>query len=177
MKNKISTNKLVITALFAALACVATMIINVPIPATKGYINVGDTIVLLSAWIIGGWYGAIAAGIGSALADIILSATYFAPGTLVIKFLMAIVASLIYVRFNKINVNKYVGYIVSAIVAEAIMILGYFLYESIILGYGLGAVPAILGNIIQAIGSIILAVATIVVLEKSKTVDLIKKNI
>lgn len=176
MKN-ISTNKLVITALFAALACVATMIINVPIPATKGYINVGDTIVLLSAWIIGGWYGAIAAGIGSALADIILSAAYFAPGTLVIKFLMAIVASLIFVGFKKINVNKYVGYLVSAIVAEGIMIAGYFLYESVILGYGLGAVPAIFGNLIQAAGSIILAVAAIVVLEKSRAVDLIKKNI
>lgn len=177
MKEKFSTNKLVITALFAALVCVATMIINVPIPATKGYINVGDTIVLLSAWIIGGWYGALAAGIGSGLADIILSASQYAPGTFVIKFLMGIFAYLVFVAVSKTNINDYIGYFASAIVAEVTMIAGYFLYESVILGYGLGAIPAILGNIIQAVGSIILAFMAITILVKSKSLVLLKQYI
>ena len=52
--TKQNVGKIVITALFAALACVATMIIKVPTVGTNGYVNIGDTIVLLSAWMIGG---------------------------------------------------------------------------------------------------------------------------
>lgn len=60
-----------LSALFAALCCVATMIIRIPTIGTNGYVNIGDAIVLLSAWIIGGPYGALAAGIGSGLADLL----------------------------------------------------------------------------------------------------------
>ena len=58
-------------ALMAAMACVATMVIKIPIPATGGYINLGDCIVLLSGIILGPVYGGIAAGLGSALADLL----------------------------------------------------------------------------------------------------------
>ena len=40
--------KIVMTALFAALACVATMSIRIPTPGTGGYIHPGDAIVILS---------------------------------------------------------------------------------------------------------------------------------
>ena len=59
------------TALFAALTCIATMIIRIPTP-TKGYVNLGDCLVNISAWILGPAYGAAAAGIGSAFADILI---------------------------------------------------------------------------------------------------------
>ncbi|MBQ9162421.1 MAG: ECF transporter S component, partial [Clostridia bacterium] len=45
MKN--ATQKIVISSLFAALICVATMLIKIPSPL-KGYINLGDGIVLLA---------------------------------------------------------------------------------------------------------------------------------
>ncbi len=45
------TKKLVTAALFAALACVATMIIKFPSPL-KGYLNIGDCIVLLCGWML-----------------------------------------------------------------------------------------------------------------------------
>ena len=61
---------IVTTALMAALACVATMVIRVPSP-TGGYMNLGDTVVLLGAFLLGPWYGALAGGIGSALADVL----------------------------------------------------------------------------------------------------------
>ena len=62
--QKLSLKKIVLAAMFAALACVATMIINIPIPATNGYINLGDCIVILAGWMLGGVYGAAAGGIG-----------------------------------------------------------------------------------------------------------------
>ena len=49
--------KLVLAALFAALTCVATMLIHIPMPATNGYINLGDGMVLLGAFLLGPVYG------------------------------------------------------------------------------------------------------------------------
>ena len=40
--------KIVMTALFAALSCVATMSIHIPTPGTGGYIHPGDAVVILS---------------------------------------------------------------------------------------------------------------------------------
>ena len=45
------------SALFAALACVATMIIKIPTPGTSGYIHPGDAIVILSGAILGPVWG------------------------------------------------------------------------------------------------------------------------
>ena len=82
-----------ITGVLAALTCAATMVVRVPSPS-GGYMNLGDTLVLLSAWLLGPWYGAAAAGIGSALADLIGYPLY-APATLLIKGGMAIIAGLL----------------------------------------------------------------------------------
>ncbi|MBR2053626.1 MAG: ECF transporter S component [Clostridia bacterium] len=38
--------KLVLAALFAALICVATMVVRIPMPATDGYANLGDAIII-----------------------------------------------------------------------------------------------------------------------------------
>ena len=59
MKNK--TLRLVMAALLAAMTCVATMVIKIPITATGGYINLGDCIVLLSGILLGPLYGGLAA--------------------------------------------------------------------------------------------------------------------
>lgn len=167
--------KLVLTALFAAMACVATMVIKVPTVGTNGYVNIGDTIVLLSAWLIGGVYGGLAAGIGSCLADLISGYGTYVPGTLIIKFLMAVAAYAVYTALKKVNVNKIVAYVVSGVVAEVIMIGGYFLYESTLLGYGLAAVPSIGSNAIQGGTCLVLGLAAILVLEGTKAVNQIKK--
>ena len=55
--------KLVLTALLAAMACVATMVIRVPTVA--GYTNLGDCVCLLAGLVLGPWYGFAAAGVGS----------------------------------------------------------------------------------------------------------------
>ena len=169
--------KLVLTALFAAMACVATMIIKIPTLGTNGYVNIGDTIVLLSAWIIGGVYGGLAAGIGSCLADLISGYGTYVPGTLVIKFFMAIAAYVVYMALKKINMNKIIAYIVSGVVAEIIMVVGYFLYESTLLGYGLAAAGSIGSNAIQGVTCLVLGLAAVLVLESTKAVNQIKKYV
>lgn len=155
MKNqKLLT--IVQAAMLAALCCVATMIIRVPTIGTNGYVNIGDSIVLISAWLLGNPYGALAAGIGSALADLLAGYASYVPGTLVIKFAMAFFAALVYSIVSKTRLGKIPAFIISSVVAEVIMILGYFLYESTFLGYGLAAAGSIGSNAIQGITCLVI---------------------
>ena len=91
MKNKNSTQKIVMAALLAALTCIATIIIKIPSPL-KGYLNLGDCVVLLSGWMLSPLYGFLSAGLGSSLADLLSGYVVYAPATFVIKGAMALVA-------------------------------------------------------------------------------------
>ena len=51
-KSTVTLKKLVMAALFAALACVATMSIKIPTPGTSGYIHPGDAIVILAGVVL-----------------------------------------------------------------------------------------------------------------------------
>ncbi len=88
------TNKIILTGVMMAITAAATMVIAIPVPFTSGYIHLGDSMVFLSVLILGWRYGAIAAGVGSALADIFLSYVHWAPWTLCIKGIMAILMGL-----------------------------------------------------------------------------------
>ena len=145
--------KMVFTALFAALSCTATLVIHIPTPM-NGYVNLGDCIVLLSGWLLGPVYGFLAAGIGSGLADFLLGYTYYVPATFVIKGLMALLAWWIGQKLGK---QTRPGRLLSAVVAECWMILGYFVYESLLLGYGLAAAASIPGNAIQGLCGLVVA--------------------
>ena len=60
-----------IIAAFATLAFVGTTVIRIPIPATGGYFNLGDTFVMIAALLYGPLIGALVGLIGPALADAI----------------------------------------------------------------------------------------------------------
>ena len=142
----------VMAALFAALVCVATVAVRIPIPATQGYANLGDALVLLSAFFLGPLYGGLAAGVGSALADLFAGYALYAPGTAVIKGLCAVTAALL-LRLLRSRLRW--AHIPAAVVGECVMVGGYFLYESTLLGYGLAAAGSIPANAVQgAVGAL-----------------------
>ena len=128
------------TGVLAALTCAATMVVRVPSPS-GGYMNLGDTLVLLSAWLLGPWYGAAAAGIGSALADLIGYPLY-APATLLIKGGMAIIAGLL--------LRKGRSRLLPALPAEALMVAGYWVFDGMLTGSLPGAAAGIPSNLVQA---------------------------
>lgn len=154
-RRHISSKNIAFTAMFSALCCAATFI---AIPLPFGYFNLGDIFVLVSAWTLGPVFGAIAAGVGTALADVLMSYVIYAPATFIIKAAVAVVAALLFNAFkkndstNKINLLPRV---ISAILGEAIMVCGYFLYEAFLLGYGMGALASVTGNCLQAIAGVI----------------------
>lgn len=145
------TKKLVYTAAFAALCCVATYILAFPFPSGIGYFNVGDVFVLLAGWCLGPWYGGAAAGVGSALADIMSGYAIYAPATLVIKGGVAILAYFVWRWIRGIRMKESLDFLpraASAIVGELFMVFGYFVFEAILYGLAGGAV-SIVGNLIQ----------------------------
>lgn len=150
---KSTTEKIVISAMFASLVCVATMVVKIPSPL-HGYINLGDAFVLLAGWCISPLYAFLAAGIGSGLADLLSGYALYAPATFLIKGIMAIIA---FYGFKVINgkANKIISRITSGVMAEAFMILGYFLFEGILYGF----VPSIVNippNAVQGLAGIII---------------------
>lgn len=159
------TKKIVMAALMAALACVATMIIKIPSPL-KGYLNLGDCIVLVSGWMLSPTYGFLAAGLGSALADVFSGYVTYAPATFVIKGTMAFIAFYGFKLLHK-KLGDLPSRIVSGIVAEIVMILGYFVFEGFLYGFIPSAIN-IPANGVQGIAGLIIGVILIKVFEKSK---------
>ena len=160
------TKKLVTAALFAALACVATMIIKFPSPL-KGYLNIGDCIVLLCGWMLSPVYGFVAAGLGSGLADLLSGYLVYAPATFIIKGLMALIACYTFKWIRKSLGHNLPARIVSGILAEIIMVLGYYVFEGFMYGFIASAVN-IPANAIQGIVGLILGTILIKAFEKSK---------
>lgn len=159
------TKKLIIAALFAALTCVATMIIKIPSPL-QGYLNLGDCIVLLAGWLLSPFYGFLAAGIGSLLADVFSGYALYAPATFLIKGLMAIAAYFIF-RWTNRKTGDLAARLISGFAAEIIMILGYFVFEGFLYGFvpSLVNIPA---NAVQGAAGLILGVILVKIFAKNK---------
>ena len=155
MKDK-TIRKLVLSAMFAALSCAATMVIQIPI--ATGYLNFGDSLCLLAGWILGPWYGFAAAGLGSALADLLAGYGAYVPVTFVIKGLVALIAALLLRLVRKAGMPAVWQLALSALPAEAAMVLGYFSFETLVLSETAAAATAVPNNLLQAAAGIVLAV-------------------
>ena len=170
MKTNNKILKIVTCALFAALSCVTTMVVQVP-SALGGYVNLGDCAAILGGWLLGGPYGFLAAAVGSAFADIFTSYLIYAPGTFVIKGLVALVAYFIYKELSPTPLGKYGFFcrIVAAICAETVMIIGYFFYSSLILGETFAAaLTSVPGNVVQGVFAVVSSVILIEIITRNK---------
>lgn len=161
------TKKIILSSMFAALVCVATMIIKIPSPL-KGYLNLGDCAVLLSGWFLPPFYGFLAAGIGSSLADFFSGYIAYVPATFIIKGMMALAAQFCF-KFLSLSKNVYIRRIISGAFAEIIMIFGYFIFEGFLYGFAPSAVN-IPANAVQGIVGIIIGTFLIKVFENNKII-------
>lgn len=157
-----STKKLVVSALFTALTFVATYIY---IPLAVGNINLGDAFILIGAYMLGA-YAIIACPLGASLCDLISGYTIYAPATFVIKALMVVCVILVLKLFNKINKGQKLALVISAILAEIIMVLGYLVYELFL--YGGSAFANVPFNLIQAVINVVIATILFILLTKLK---------
>jgi uncharacterized membrane protein len=135
---------IVLSAIMAALVTVATYVVQIPVPATSGYINIGDAMIFTSSLAFGPFVGGVAGGLGSSLADMWGGYWQFAPITLIVKGLEGLVAGLI------INGRDKRRDLLAVLVGGSIMVFGYFMAETYLLGYGAAAAFVELpGNVFQ----------------------------
>ena len=109
--------------------------------------------------------GAAAAGLGSALADLLSGYAIYAPATFVIKGLMALAAFAVYKLLQK-RVGKFAARLIGGVTAEVLMIAGYFVFEGFMYGFG-PSVVNIPANAVQGVAGIIVGLLLIKVFEKA----------
>lgn len=168
--NREKTTKIILTGLMMAMIVVATMLLVIPSP-TSGYIHLGDAMIFLSVLILGWKYGAVAAGFGSALADLLLGYAVYAPWTLVIKGLMGAVMGLFILKAmhkqGKVILGVPVYQLIGMVLAGCVMVAGYYIAEGVIYGNFITAALGIPLNIVQfSVGTV---VATILAAALYKT--------
>ncbi len=136
MMKKANTKKIVLNGVMIALTFLATRIISIPGPIAPGVINLGDTVILITAVLLGKSSGMLAGAIGSALADITFPGGFvFAPVTLIVKGLEGYIAGMLASRGGTVKeAVKGRLYIITAMAAGALlMVIGYFAAEAFIL--------------------------------------------
>lgn len=118
------TRELAAAAVFAAVTFAVTRYTVIPIPATKGYFNLGEVAIYIAAIMFGPVVGAVAGAIGSALADVAALAPQFAPFTFVIKGIEGFIVGRLAGASRGANIR-------ATISGGVWMVLGYFLAETL----------------------------------------------
>lgn len=139
-----SVKKLTMAGVLAAAIVLLTSVVSIPMPGGFGYINLGDAGVLLAGALLGGGWGALCAGAASALSDILLGWSIYAPATFLIKGAVALVAGILFNRSAK--KLRYGFFYLAALIVPV----GYFLYETILYGTAT-AIPNVAFNTLQCL--------------------------
>ena len=167
MARSEKTSKLVLTALMLCLVLLATFSVRIPAPFTQGYVHLGDAFIFISVLLLGKKNGAIAAGVGSAMADILGGYAIYAPWTLIIKFLMAFIMGL-FIEVSakrKKNLVKIAGVpiiqVIGMLIAGVIMVAGYCLVDGAFAGNMLAGFLGIPFNAIQFGVGIVIALIVV----------------
>ena len=126
------TQKLAFAALFGALTFAATWV-AFPSPF-GGNVNLGDCILLITAWLPLEPWSIFAAAIGATFTDLAAGYAIYAPATFVIKALMVTVAVLI--KHGMPKLPAVWRALLSGVAAELVMVTGYFIYEIFLYGAG-----------------------------------------
>ncbi len=165
----VTVRSITLAALMIALMTLATLIIRIPNPATQGYINLGDAMLMTIALVFGWRIGGLAGGVGSALADALGGYFIWAPWTLVIKGIEGMLVGTIAGWGARVGRDagdsrgaregtgpRRVAAFVAVIAGGAWMVTGYYLAGSVLFG-GVAALTEIPGNLTQAGVAVVIA--------------------
>ncbi|HDS02507.1 MAG TPA: ECF transporter S component [Firmicutes bacterium] len=156
MTSKDKIRRFTSLGIFTSLVIIMTLFARIPMPQIKGYINLGDSMILLGTLFFGGVFGAIIGSFGSAMADIIGGYPNFALFTFIIKGIEPFIFYLL-IRSQKEKGYTLPRLIFGASMAMLWMVAGYFWVEYFMFGPA-AAAAEIPGNIIQAVGSVFISI-------------------
>lgn len=146
---------LTMTALFMAMVVVLSMsALSIPVPVTGGYVHLGDGAIFLSVLLLGPL--GIPAAVGSMLSDLIGGYMVYVLPTFLIKGLVALVA------WKLCRKDQPLLALLSFLLAEAVMVLGYFLLEWAL--YGVASAAAAIGpNVVQGIAGVLIGMLCLLI--------------
>ncbi len=151
------------TALFVAIVFLGIFIIKFPGPF--GYAHIGDSMIFLAVLMLGGKRGAVAGGLGAAIADIVGGYTIWALPSLICKAAMALVMGAM-IKYHVFGLKGRVLWIVSALFGGLTQGILYELFWLVLFGKA-AAIAAIPGLTFQAISGIIIAFVISEALQKT----------
>ncbi|WP_352399697.1 ECF transporter S component [Anaerotignum sp.] len=165
---KMTTKELCIQGLLVALVAVSTMVFQIPVSATQGYIHLGDSMILLISVFFGGKYGMVAGGVGSALADVLSGYAHWAPFTFIIKGIMGYVIGRV-ASFSGKN-DKFFTYrnMIGSILGVIWMVFGYFIGGGILKSSFAVAAVSIPENLLQGFAGFVIFVVVGVAFHRAK---------
>ncbi len=159
--KEMNTKILTRVGVLMALTTVMTMVIQIP-TGTNGYLNLGDMVVFLAAMMLGRKGGFLVGGLGSALADILLGYSHYAPITFVVKGLEGYIAgALLDTRLGEKTP------IIPTVVGGVWMAFGYYFAEIFMYG-AKAALASIPGNLMQGLFGAVTAIILYTALKKTK---------
>lgn len=163
--NKYSVRFLCLTAVMAALICVTTMVIQIPIPL--GYANLGSAFLLLTVFFVGKRSGIWAGAIGAAMADILTGFAYWAVPSFIIKIGFAWIAGKIAYKNNECTLFSVRG-IAGSFLGMVWNVAGYTVAGAVLYGglaEGLASTP---GLAMEGLVNLVVFYAVAVLFEKAK---------
>lgn len=141
---------MILTALMMALIMVLTFATKIPVPATQGYIHLGDCMIFMAVIILGRKYGALAAALGSAMADVVGGYAFYAPVSFLVKGAMALIlASFLGWALEKSRMHSMILAAVGMTIAGAVMVAGYYAAETVMYGSFITPLTGVPMNILQ----------------------------
>lgn len=150
MQNE-KIKKTVLTGLLTAIIIITTMFLVIPVPRMQGaYVNAGDAAIYVTAMLLSPLWAMASAGAGSALADLFLGSTVYAPATLVIKGLMGLTCAIL-IGKSRGKFRKLFAILLSGLIMPA----GYFIYEAFLYGIAAALASGVFNLIQYAAGAFI----------------------
>ena len=147
------------SGIFSALVFVITAYLH--IPTYNGYVHCGDGFIFIAACLLPMPYSVIVGVLGAMLADLLTGFAIWAPGSMIIKGLLALLFTC---KSNKIlTVRNLIMLLPAALISAG----GYYLYEVLITGSFVASLAGIPGSLTQAAASSIVFVVIGIALDKN----------
>ena len=156
--KKNHTKLICLSGIFSALVFVITAYLH--IPTYNGYVHCGDGVIFIAACILPMPYSIAVGVLGAMLADLLTGYAIWAPGSMIIKGLLALLFTC---KSRKIITKRNLFMLLPA---ALISLAGYYLYEALITGNFIASLSGIPASLVQAIASSIVYVAIGVAMDK-----------
>lgn len=144
MSDSVNIRRMASIALIGALIFVLTAIPRIPVPATGGYVHLGDAGVAFAAYAFGPWVAMFAGGIGTAMADM-LGFPQWALFSLLVHGFQGFVMGMI------VKKTMNVWTMILSVVAGAVIVVGGYFVAGTILEGAAVATLELIPNTIQGL--------------------------